>query len=115
MGTEKFSPRYNCVVSADEAGFVEYWKPAEPWDPPKNVHGMWEFKASTDLYHFKKVRFWPTAALSIALNTLLRYLEQANPDLLNPLPQLLAFRDHLSSFQTHKRLQLPYRQTHAHL
>ncbi|KAG8970277.1 hypothetical protein FRC05_000651 [Tulasnella sp. 425] len=57
----QFSPRYNCVVSADEAGFVEYWKPAEPWDPPKNVPGMWEFKASTDLYHFKKNKQIPTS------------------------------------------------------
>lgn len=52
----QYTPHYDCVISADEAGFVEYWRPAEPWDPPKNVPGLWEFKASTDLYHFKKAR-----------------------------------------------------------
>lgn len=55
----KYSPHYDCVISADEGGFIEYWRPAEPWDPPKNVPGLWEFKASTDLYHFKKVCPFP--------------------------------------------------------
>ncbi|KAG8931090.1 hypothetical protein FRC01_001850 [Tulasnella sp. 417] len=36
----QYSPQYDCVISADEAGFVEYWRPAEPWDPPKNIPGM---------------------------------------------------------------------------
>jgi hypothetical protein len=43
------------VVSADESGFVEYWQPREPWEPPRNVLGLWELKSSTDLYEFKKV------------------------------------------------------------
>lgn len=44
------------MVSADEGGFVEYWKPIEPFEPPKNIPGLWSFKSQTDLYEFKKVR-----------------------------------------------------------
>ncbi|KAG8966130.1 hypothetical protein FRC03_012455 [Tulasnella sp. 419] len=57
----EYSSQYDTVVSADEAGFVEYWRPQEPWDPPKNVPGLWKFKASTDLYHFKKTKQTPTS------------------------------------------------------
>ncbi|KAG8903604.1 hypothetical protein FRB99_002955 [Tulasnella sp. 403] len=57
----EYSPQFDTVVSADEAGFVEYWRPQEPWDPPKNIPGLWEFKASTDLYHFKKNKQVPTS------------------------------------------------------
>ncbi|KAG8884819.1 hypothetical protein FRB98_002145 [Tulasnella sp. 332] len=49
------------VINFDEGGFVEYWRPEEPWDAPKNVRGLWEFKASTDLYHFKKTKNIPTS------------------------------------------------------
>jgi peptidylprolyl isomerase domain and WD repeat-containing protein 1 len=44
------------VISADEGGFVEYWKPVEPFGLPSNVLGLWSFKSETDLYEFKKVR-----------------------------------------------------------
>ncbi|KAG9009450.1 hypothetical protein FRB93_005386 [Tulasnella sp. JGI-2019a] len=57
----EYSPHYDTVVSADEGGFVEYWRPQEPWDAPKDIRGIWEFKASTDLYHFKKTKNIPTA------------------------------------------------------
>jgi peptidylprolyl isomerase domain and WD repeat-containing protein 1 len=43
------------VISGDENGFVEYWQPFEPFEPPKNIPGMWSLKSSTDLYEFKKV------------------------------------------------------------
>ena len=43
------------MISADENGFVEYWQPFEPFEPPRNVSGLWEFKSSTDLFEFKKV------------------------------------------------------------
>ncbi|KAG9126634.1 hypothetical protein FRC07_002647 [Ceratobasidium sp. 392] len=49
-----YTDRFDTVVSADESGFVEYWQPHEPYEPPKDVPGMWEFKSSTDLYEFKK-------------------------------------------------------------
>ncbi|OSX59926.1 hypothetical protein POSPLADRAFT_1149201 [Postia placenta MAD-698-R-SB12] len=55
-----YSDRYDCVVSADEGGFVEYWQPREPFELPKNVPGLWAFKSATDLYEFKKSKSTPT-------------------------------------------------------
>jgi hypothetical protein len=51
----QYSDRYDTVISADEGGFVEYWKPVEPFGLPKDVPGLWSFKTETDLYDFKKV------------------------------------------------------------
>lgn len=48
------------MVSADEGGFVEYWKPSEPFELPKNVPGLWNYKSETDLYEFKKARPSPS-------------------------------------------------------
>ncbi|OSD07269.1 peptidyl-prolyl cis-trans isomerase [Trametes coccinea BRFM310] len=55
-----YSDKYDCVVSADEGGFVEYWQPSEPFELPKNVHGLWKYKSDTDLYEFKKSKSTPT-------------------------------------------------------
>ncbi|KAI0695992.1 hypothetical protein BC835DRAFT_1272557 [Cytidiella melzeri] len=55
-----YSDRYDTVISADESGFIEYWRPAEPFELPKNVPGMWSFKTTTDLYEFKKTKATPT-------------------------------------------------------
>ncbi|PIL22477.1 hypothetical protein GSI_15165 [Ganoderma sinense ZZ0214-1] len=55
-----YSDRYDCVISADEGGFVEYWQPSEPFELPKNSHGMWNYKSETDLYEFKKSKSTPT-------------------------------------------------------
>ncbi|KAG7088393.1 hypothetical protein E1B28_012392 [Marasmius oreades] len=55
-----YSDRYDTVVSADEAGFIEYWQPTEPFGLPKNVSGLWSFKSETDLYEFKKSKSTPT-------------------------------------------------------
>ncbi|KAF8713087.1 Cyclophilin type peptidyl-prolyl cis-trans isomerase/CLD, partial [Rhizoctonia solani] len=56
-----YTDHFDTVVSADESGFVEYWQPREPYEPPKDVPGMWEFKSSTDLYEFKKTKSIPTS------------------------------------------------------
>ncbi|CAE6415765.1 unnamed protein product [Rhizoctonia solani] len=56
-----YTDDFDTVVSADESGFVEYWQPREPYEPPKDVPGMWEFKSSTDLYEFKKTKSIPTS------------------------------------------------------
>lgn len=48
------------MVSADEAGFFEYWQPSEPWGVP-SIPGMWQFKSSTDMFHFKKTKTIPTS------------------------------------------------------
>ncbi|KAI0769008.1 peptidyl-prolyl cis-trans isomerase [Trametes elegans] len=55
-----YSDRYDCVISADEGGFIEYWQPLEPFELPKNVHGLWSYKSETDLYEFKKAKSTPT-------------------------------------------------------
>ncbi|TFK40808.1 hypothetical protein BDQ12DRAFT_734001 [Crucibulum laeve] len=55
-----YSDRYDTVISADEGGFVEYWKPVEPFGLPKNVPGHWAYKSETDLYEFKKSKSTPT-------------------------------------------------------
>lgn len=55
-----FSDRYDTVISADEGGFVEYWKPVEPFGLPSNIPGLWSFKSETDLYEFKKSKSTPT-------------------------------------------------------
>lgn len=43
---------YDCVVSVDEGGMVEYWRPSGDYQKPDNVFSM---KSSTDLFDFKKV------------------------------------------------------------
>lgn len=55
-----FNDAANCVVSADESGMVEYWKPEEPWEKP-SLPGLWEYKTSTDLFDFKKSKSVPTS------------------------------------------------------
>ncbi|CAE7178970.1 unnamed protein product, partial [Rhizoctonia solani] len=57
----QYTDDFDTVVSADESGFVEYWQPREPYEPPKDVPGMWEFKSNTDLYEFKKTKSVPTS------------------------------------------------------
>ena len=52
----QYSDRYDTVISADENGFVEYWQPREPFEPPKATRALWSFKTETDLLEFKKVR-----------------------------------------------------------
>lgn len=53
----------NCIISADEGGMVEYWSPEEPYEKPSSSShaGLWEFKASTDLFDFKKKKSVPTS------------------------------------------------------
>ncbi|KIP06199.1 hypothetical protein PHLGIDRAFT_73064 [Phlebiopsis gigantea 11061_1 CR5-6] len=55
-----YSDRYDCVISADDSGMIEYWQPMEPFELPRNVHGLWSFKSTTDLYEFKKAKSIPT-------------------------------------------------------
>nr|GAT60209.1 peptidyl-prolyl cis-trans isomerase [Mycena chlorophos] len=55
-----YSDRYDTVLSADESGFLEYWKPTDPFEPPKNVPGLWSFRSETDLFEFKKSKSTPT-------------------------------------------------------
>jgi peptidylprolyl isomerase domain and WD repeat-containing protein 1 len=54
VADEQYNSKYDCVVSADEDGFVEYWQPSEPWGVP-SISGIWQYKSQTDLFQFKKV------------------------------------------------------------
>jgi peptidylprolyl isomerase domain and WD repeat-containing protein 1 len=47
-----YNNHYDCVVSIDEGGMVEYWRPNGSYEKPDNVFSM---KSSTSLFEFKKV------------------------------------------------------------
>lgn len=53
-----YNNKYDCVVSADESGMVEYWRPSGTFDKPSTVFGM---KSSTNLFDFKKSKSAPTS------------------------------------------------------
>lgn len=52
-----YNNQYDCVVSADNNGMLEYWQPHGSYDKPDNVFSM---KSSTNLFDFKKVRDAPS-------------------------------------------------------
>ncbi len=49
-----YNDAHDCVISADEGGMLEYWRPSGSYEKPDSV---FEFKSSTNLFDFKKVRF----------------------------------------------------------
>ncbi|KAL2756337.1 hypothetical protein ACRALDRAFT_1056895, partial [Sodiomyces alcalophilus JCM 7366] len=53
-----FNHHFDCVVSVDESGLVEYWRPGGDYEKPDNV---FEFKASTNLFDFRKAKTVPTS------------------------------------------------------
>ncbi|KAG0272240.1 Peptidyl-prolyl cis-trans isomerase cyp15 [Linnemannia exigua] len=57
--TMAFNDRYNCVISADSTGALEYWIPDESHELPKTV--SFEYKSETDLYEFKKCKSTATS------------------------------------------------------
>ncbi|CAI6051420.1 unnamed protein product [Clonostachys chloroleuca] len=52
-----YNEQYDCVVSADENGMVEYWRPSGNYEKPDNV---FEYKSSTNLFDFKKAKSVPS-------------------------------------------------------
>ncbi|CAO1614979.1 unnamed protein product [Parajaminaea phylloscopi] len=58
-----FNETANCVVSADEGGMVEYWRPEEPWEKPSTsaLPELWGYKTATDLFDFKKTKTVPSS------------------------------------------------------
>lgn len=52
-----YNNHYDCAISADESGMVEYWRPSGSYEKPGNV---FEYKSSTDLFEFKKAKSLPT-------------------------------------------------------
>lgn len=51
-----YNNAYNCVLSADESGMLEYWQPTGSFEKPDNV---WDMKSSTNLFDFKKAKSVP--------------------------------------------------------
>ncbi|KAF7542903.1 hypothetical protein G7Z17_g11183 [Cylindrodendrum hubeiense] len=59
-----FNEAYDCVVSADENGMLEYWRPSGNYEKPDEV---FEYKSSTNLFDFKKAKSVPSC-LTISPN-----------------------------------------------
>ncbi|RYP91633.1 hypothetical protein DL770_002259 [Monosporascus sp. CRB-9-2] len=53
-----FNHAYDCVVSADEKGMLEYWSPNANYEKPNNV---FQYKSSTNLFEFKKAKSTPVS------------------------------------------------------
>ncbi|KAI8629370.1 hypothetical protein F5Y19DRAFT_79474 [Xylariaceae sp. FL1651] len=53
-----FNDAYDCVVSADENGMLEYWSPNANYEKPDNV---FQYKSSTNLFDFKKAKSVPVS------------------------------------------------------
>ncbi len=54
----EFNNTHDCVISADEAGMIEYWQPHGSYEKP---HTVFEYKSSTNLFEFKKAKSVPTS------------------------------------------------------
>ena len=53
-----YNDHYDCVISADEGGMIEYWQPGGSYEKPDNV---FKYKSSTNLFEFKKAKSVPTS------------------------------------------------------
>ncbi|OAA62710.1 peptidyl-prolyl cis trans isomerase [Niveomyces insectorum RCEF 264] len=53
-----YNDAYDCVVSADAGGMLEYWRPHGAFAKPDNVFRL---KSATGLFAFKKAKAVPTA------------------------------------------------------
>lgn len=51
-----YNSRFDCVVSADASGMIEYWQPHENFEKPDDV---FKLKSSTNLFDFKKAKSAP--------------------------------------------------------
>lgn len=49
---------YDCVISADESGMLEYWQPSGSYEKPESV---FEMKSTTSLFEFKKAKSRPAS------------------------------------------------------
>lgn len=55
--TIAYNNAYDCAISADENGMIEYWRPGS-YEKPDNVYDL---KSSTDLFDFRKSKSSPTS------------------------------------------------------
>jgi peptidylprolyl isomerase domain and WD repeat-containing protein 1 len=53
-----YNNAYDCVISADANGMLEYWTPSGGYEKPDNV---WELKSATNLFEFKKAKSTPSS------------------------------------------------------
>ncbi|KAL1584823.1 hypothetical protein WHR41_06665 [Cladosporium halotolerans] len=53
-----YNNAFDCVISTDEGGMVEYWRPSGSYEKPDNV---FDIKSSTSLFEFKKAKSVPSA------------------------------------------------------
>ncbi|KAL2154149.1 hypothetical protein VTH82DRAFT_2825 [Thermothelomyces myriococcoides] len=53
-----FNDAYDCVISVDEGGMIEYWRPNGSYEKPDNV---FKYKSSTSLFEFKKAKSVPAS------------------------------------------------------
>lgn len=55
-----YNNEYDCAISADDNGMIEYWRPGGAYEKPDNV---FKYKSSTDLFAFKKGKSLPTSIM----------------------------------------------------
>ncbi|KAI9833079.1 MAG: hypothetical protein M1826_000446 [Phylliscum demangeonii] len=53
-----YNDAFDCVVSADEGGTIEYWQPSANYEKPESV---FEYKSSTSLFDLKKSKSVPVS------------------------------------------------------
>lgn len=53
-----YNNQFDCVVSVDQGGMVEYWQPSGSFEKPDNVFAM---KSSTSLFEFKRAKSVPSS------------------------------------------------------
>jgi peptidylprolyl isomerase domain and WD repeat-containing protein 1 len=53
-----YNNAYDCVISVDQGGMVEYWRPSGTFEKPDNI---WALKSSTNLFEFKKSKCVPSS------------------------------------------------------
>ncbi|KAG8525342.1 uncharacterized protein KY384_008986 [Bacidia gigantensis] len=53
-----YNTEYDCALSADDNGMIEYWRPHGMYEKPDNVYKL---KSSTDLFAFKKAKSLPAS------------------------------------------------------
>ena len=85
-----YNHHVDCVVSADQGGMLEYWRPSGEYEKPDNVFAM---KSATNLFEFKKVKWVRNITLPVALTR----AGQKRP----------VMSDHLSNWDSVRHIQLP--------
>ncbi|KAK2734153.1 hypothetical protein FQN57_001868 [Myotisia sp. PD_48] len=58
VATMAFNDPFDCVVSVDTKGMVEYWQPRDNFEKPDSV---FDLKSSTDLFAFRKSKSLPSS------------------------------------------------------